>query len=189
MSDVLREHIIKRLNGDTEQLDHVLGSFIHLRVKRNEQLLQEGQLCKYVYFIAKGCLQVYVHDKDLNEMTRDIVTENNWCSELVSFGSGSPSAENIKAVEPSELYAIDRRSFQELMNSVPQFGMVYKQILEASYANSVYRINTFVAMPALDRLKWLMEHRPGLMTRLPGKLLASYLGINKDVFSRLKARL
>lgn len=189
MIEVLREHIIKRLDGEVANLDHVLSSFSHLHARRNEILLQEGQMCKYVYFIARGCLQVYVYDKDFNEMTRDIVTEDNWCSELVSFGSGRPSTENIKAVEHSELYAIDRLSFQRLTNTVPQFSKVYKQILEASYANSVYRINTFVALPALDRLKWLMEYRPALMTRLSSKLLASYLGINKDVFSRLKARL
>jgi hypothetical protein len=85
--------------------------------------------------------------------------------------------------------AIDRESFQALMETVPQFDLVYKQILEASYANSVYRVNTFVSLTALERIQWLMEYRPMLMTRLSSKLIASYLGINKDVFSRLKAKL
>jgi len=76
-----------------------------------------------------------------------------------------------------------------MMESVPQFDKIYKQILEASYANSVYRINSFVSLSALDRIKWLMQNRPSLMTRLSSKLLASYLGINKDVFSRLKSKL
>jgi len=76
-----------------------------------------------------------------------------------------------------------------MMQSVHQFDKVYKEILEASYANSVYRINTFVSLSALERIKWMMQHRPTLMTRLSSKLIASYLGINKDVFSRLKAKL
>ena len=189
MIDVLRKHITNRLGTDLDHLDEVLASFKHIQAKRNEQLLQQGDTCKYVYFIAKGCLQVYVHDKDFNETTRDLVTEDNWCSELVSFGSGKPASENIRAVEPSDLFAIDRQSFQTLMETVPQFDKVYKQILEASYANSVYRINTFVSLSALERIQWLMEYRPALLTRLSSKLIASYLGINKDVFSRLKAKL
>lgn len=189
MIDVLRTHIINRLGKDIDNLDKVLASFKHIRIKRNKQLLRQGDTCKDVYFIAKGCLQVYVYDKEFNETTRDIVTEDNWCSELVSFGSGKPAAENIRSVEPCELFAIDRQSFQILMETVPQFDKVYKQILEASYANSVYRINTFVSLTALERIKWLMEYRPMLMTRLSSKLIASYLGINKDVFSRLKAKL
>jgi len=189
MIGVLRNHITGKLGNDLDNLDKVLSIFKHITTKRNEQLLQQGDICKYVYFIAKGCLQVYVYDKDHNETTRDIVVENNWCSELLSFGSGKPATENIRAVEPCELFAIDRQNFQTMIETVPQFDKVYKQILEASYANSVYRINTFVSLSALDRIKWLMEYRPMLMTRISSKLIASYLGINKDVFSRLKAKL
>lgn len=189
MIEVLRNHIINRLGNNLDNLDKVLAAFKHIKAKRNEQILQQGDTCKYVYFIAKGCLQVYIYDKDLNETTRDIVIEDNWCSELVSFGSGNPATENIRAVEPCELFAIDKQNFQLMMETVPQFDKVYKQILEASYANSVYRINTFVSLTALERIKWLLEYRPMLMTRLSSKLIASYLGINKDVFSRLKAKL
>ena len=189
MIEVLKQHLLQRLGNDSNNLELVLSTFKPIEAKRNEQLLKQGETCRYVYFIAKGCLQVYVYDSDMNETTRDIVTEDNWCSELISFGSGQPATENIRAVEPSQLLAIDRTGFYEMMNTVPQFDKVYKQILEASYANSVYRINTFVSLSALDRIKWLMEKRPSLMTRLPSKLIASYLGINKDVFSRLKSKL
>ncbi|HPN71244.1 MAG TPA: cyclic nucleotide-binding domain-containing protein [Saprospiraceae bacterium] len=189
MIEVLKQHIIKRLGNDLEHLDLVLSKFKQIETKRKEQLLSEGEVCKYVYFIAKGCLQVYVYDHEMNETTRDIVIEDHWCSELISFGSGKPATENIRTVESSQLLAIDRKSFQEMMETVPQFDKVYKQILEASYANSVYRINTFVSLSALERLKWLMENRPSLLTRVSSKLIASYLGINKDVFSRLKAKL
>ena len=125
----------------------------------------------------------------MNETTRDIVLEGTWCSELLSFGSGNPASENIKTVEPCDLLAIDKQSFQTLMHTVPQFDKVYKQILETSYANSVYRLNTFVALSALERIKWVMEFRPKLMTRVSSKLVASYLGINKDVFRRLRNKL
>lgn len=189
MIEVLRKHLTTRLGNDLDNLDKVLATFKQISTKRNEQLLQQGDTCKYAYFIAKGCLQVYVYDKDFNETTRDIVIEDNWCSELQSFGSGNPATENIRTIEACELFAIDRQSFQIMMQTVSQFDKVYKQILEASYANSVYRINTFVSLSALDRIKWFMEYRPMLMPRLSSKLIASYLGINKDVFSRLKAQL
>lgn len=189
MIEILKQHIVNRLGNDIDKLELVLSKFKPIEAKRHQQLLTQGDVCKYVYFVAKGCLQVYVYDNEMNETTRDIVIEDNWCSELISFGSGQPATENIRTVEPSQLFAIDRTGFQEMMQTVPQFDKVYKQILEASYANSVYRLNTFVSLSALDRIKWLMEYRPSLMTRLSGKLIASYLGIHKDVFSRLKAQL
>ena len=84
MSEALRRHIASRLGNDLDNLDQVLSSFSPIHTKRNEQILRQGTVCKYVYFIAKGCLQVYVYDKELNETTRDLVTEDNWCSELLS---------------------------------------------------------------------------------------------------------
>ena len=189
MIDILRKHIIQRIGSEAANIELVLSKFKPFSVKRNAVILKEGDVCRYVYFITKGCLQVFVHDSEMNEMTRDIIEEDHWCSELMSFGQGKPATENIRAIEPSELLAIDRVSFQEMMEKVPQFDHIYKQILEASYANSVYRINTFVSLSALDRIKWLMTNRPSLMTRVSSKLIASYLGIHKDVFSRLKSKL
>lgn len=189
MIDVLRQHLLSRLGDDVDQLDLVLSCFETVNVKRNGMVLSEGTVCRNVYFIAKGCLQVFAYDAAGNETTREIAVEDQWCSDLISFGGEKPATENIRAIEPTVLLAIDRRGFGEMMARVPQFDKVYRQILEASYANSVYRINSFVALSALDRIKWLMEHRPYLMMRVSGRLVASYLGINKDVFSRLRAQL
>ncbi|MEZ4826146.1 MAG: cyclic nucleotide-binding domain-containing protein [Bacteroidia bacterium] len=115
MKERLRQHIINRLGGNIDGIDEVLSQFKSIKVKRNEQILTQGDICRYVYFVAKGCLQVYVYDKNSNETTRDIVTEDNWCSELMSFGNEQPSSENIRAVEHSDLCAIDRVSFMNMM--------------------------------------------------------------------------
>ncbi len=187
--DILREHIVQRLGRDIAGLETVIDQFEYVHARRNDQLLTQGDICKYVYFVAKGCLQVYVYDNESNETTRDIVIENNWCSELISFGNQQPATENIRAVEHSDLLAINKAGFQKMMETIPQFEKVYRQILEASYANSVYRINTFVSLTSLERIKWLMEYRPSLMSRLSSKLIASYLGISQETFSRLKGKL
>lgn len=189
MPHTLKQHIVNRLGDDIDHLDEVLAAFIQVDLKRGDFVLKQGELCNFVYFICSGCLQVFVYDSDFNESTRDIVIEDNWCSDLVSFGSGMPATENIKAVEPCVLMAINREAFSKMIQTVPQFDKVYKQILEASYSNSVYRINTFLALSALERIKWLMEFRPKLMSRLSSKLIASYLGISQETLSRLKSNI
>ena len=189
MIEILRKHIVNRFGNEPDNLENVLSHFREIHVKRGTLILEKGAKCEQVYFVASGCLQVFVYDANFNETTRDIVIEDNWCTDLTSFGSGQPATENIKAVEPCVLLAIDRPGFQQLMETVPQFDTVYKQILEASYINSVYRLNTFVSFTALERIKWLMDYRPKLMSRLSSKLIASYLGISQETFSRLKAQI
>ena len=185
---LLKGHLERRLGANVPQLDHVLAHFEPVEVERGAVLLRQGEACKLVYFVGAGCLQVYATDADGAESTRDIATEDSWVSELTSFGTGAPAAESIRAVEASTLAAISQAGFAELMQTVPQFQEVYRAILEASYANAVYRINTFMALDALGRIRWLMQHRPALMNRLPGKLMASYLGIQHETFSRLRPR-
>lgn len=167
----LKAHICSRLGNDLENLDYVLSHFKERKFKRNEFLLKEGEICRQVYFISSGALQVFVNE-DENENTRDIVLEDNWCSDLISFGSQQPATEQIRTIEPSELCSIDRAGFQKLMETVPQFDKVYRQILEQSYANSVYRINSFVSLSSLDRIKWLLKNRwlQGLFWVLPDML-------------------
>lgn len=121
MIEILSAHIIQKLGKDVGNLDLVLNQFKHISVERNKFLVQQGETCNHVYFIAKGCLQVFVYDSEMNETTRDIVTEGTWCSELLSFGSGKPANENIRTVEPCELLAIDRKGFQKMIETVPEF--------------------------------------------------------------------
>ena len=132
---------------------------------------------------------MFTHDRTGEESTRDIVVENNWVTKLFSFGSQRPANENLRAVEPGHLLAIGFDSFQKMVQTVPTFEQIYRHIMEQSYVNSVFRLNTFVAMNALERIRWMGEYQPKLLSRLSSKLVASYLGISPETYSRLKAKL
>ena len=189
MLEALRQHLTARLGPEVPQLDQVLSHARPLQTVRNGTLLAQGDVCPAVYFVVQGYVQVLSTAPSGYETTRDFYFENNWVSQLQSFGTQTPSPETLRTPEPSQLLAFSYASFGELLQTVPAFGLVYRQILELSFNNSVYRLNTFVAMDALERLKWLLQHQPRILTRVPGRLVASYLGISPETFTRLKAKL
>jgi CRP-like cAMP-binding protein len=189
MIEVLKSHITKRLGNLPNNLDMVLAYFDELVTTRGEYLLHSGEICRYVYFVVEGCLQVFVIDKNGNESTREFYAEEQWITDIFGFQNQSPSNEYIKCVEPCKLLRIHFDNFQLLSQQVPQFAAIYKQILELSYNNTVYRVNTLTAMNALERVKWLMENKPKIMARLSSKLIASYLGISAETMTRLKSKL
>lgn len=188
-AEALKRDIISRLGREPENLGEVLPAFQEMDVSRNEYLLQPGEVCRYVYFIAEGCIQVYVLDAKGNESTREIYVENQWVTDIFGFQNQQPATEYIRCVEPSKLLRIHHASFADLAASVPQFLAIYRQILEVSYNNTVYRVNTLTAMDGLERLKWFRENKPRLMTRLSSKMIASYLGISPETMTRLKRQL
>ena len=189
MIDKLKEHITNRLGHEPDNLQLVTPHFEELKTKRGEMLLRQGEICRYVYYIVSGCLQVFVIDKKGNESTREIYIEDGWTTDIFAFQNQTPSSEFIKCVEPCELLRIHHTSFQKLSGSVPQFAAIYKQMLEVSYNNAVYRVNTLTSMDGLERLKWFNENKTKLKSRLSSKLIASYLGLSPETMTRLKAML
>lgn len=189
MLDNLRQHIINRLGQTPENLERVLDHFEEFSVNRGQHLLEPGTVCKHVYFIAEGCIQVYVIDRLGNESTREFYVEDQWVTDIFGFQNQLPATEFIKTVEPCKLLRIHYDSFQLLSKEAPQFASIYKQILEVSYNNTVYRVNTLTSMNALERVKWLMDNKPKIMSRLSSKLIASYLGISPETMTRLKTKL
>lgn len=189
MHEKLITHITDSLGHTPQNLDKVLPCFQPQEVKRNEHLLHAGEICKYVYFIAEGCIQVYVIDTQGNESVREFYFENQWVTDIFGFQNQNPSSEYIKAAEPSQLLRVHYNQFQHLMETIPPFAQMYKQILEVSYNDTIYRVNTLTSLNALDRIKWMMEHKPKLLKRLSSKLLASYLGITPETLTRYKAKL
>ena len=189
MIQQLEAHITQRLGRKPENLHLVVPHFEEYQTKRGELLLRQGEVCKYVYYIVKGCLQVYVIDKNGNESTREFYVEDGWTTDILGFQNQTPSSEFIKCIEPCELLRIHHDSFKHLAKEVPQFAAIYKQLLEVSYNNTVYRVNTLTSMDGLERLRWFHENKPKLKARLSSKLIASYLGISPETMTRLKAKL
>jgi CRP-like cAMP-binding protein len=95
----------------------------------------------------------------------------------------------VQTIEKSELLAISRDSFFHLVNTIPQFASIYRQILEVSFISAQKRIYGFQGLDALEKVKWVMNYNPKLLTRVSNKMAASFLGLTPATLSRLKSKL
>ncbi len=163
--------------------------FVIQKVKRNEYLLREGEVCNFNLFVCSGTLRMYHIGPEGQELTRYFAFENKFGTSLTSLIEGKPAIENIQAVEKSILLKISKADFLNLVDTVPQVNLIYRNMLEQAYITSQKRIYDFQGKSALERLKWLMSHQPGILNRIPSRLVASYLGITSYTLSRLKADL
>lgn len=81
-----------------ELLKLFCSKFKHRNTKRNEILVQEGDVCPYLYFVNKGCLRVYMMDVNGRESTRFLVTEGRFGTAFPSFILQEPSAAAIQSI-------------------------------------------------------------------------------------------
>jgi hypothetical protein len=106
-----------------------------------------------------------------------------------SFILQKPSRDCLVSLEPSELLIINPSNFYELVNTLPPFTNVYHQFIEFAFIHLQMWIYSFLGMEGIDKLKWAMEHKLKLLSRISSNAVASYLGMTNSKLSRLREKL
>ncbi len=189
MHELLHRYISEKVSIDDQAFSAIKEAFESKKVKRGEILLRSGDTCKHNYFVNSGCLRFYAINKEGQELTRYFAFPGKFGTALSSFIEQKPSQEFVEAVVASEILTISRAKFYEFVERIPAFNLIYRDILEMAYITSQERIYGLQGDAALDRLKWLMEYQPKILSKLSNKVIASYLGVTPFTLSRLKSEL
>ena len=81
--------------------------------KKGQVINKEGQICKNLFFIDKGLVKHYYHQKDRVFILR-FFSETNFFIVLDSFTNQTPATFITIALEDTETTAIDYSDFEEL---------------------------------------------------------------------------
>lgn len=189
MYELLYQYFKDKTGIDKETFNFCADYFRVRKSKKNEVLHSAGEICKFNLFVNAGCVRFYSINEKGFEQTRYFAFEGMFGIALSNLINQEPAFECIQCIEESELLVISREDFFYLVNSVPQVNLIYRHILELAFNISQKRIYVWQGQSALDRLKWLLEYQPKILSRIPNKALASYLGVTPYTLSRLKAEL
>ena len=189
MHSALRTYIQGLTEINEEKLSSLSSFFKEKEVAKKELLLSEGEVCRYNYFVLKGCLRLYSVNQDGLENTRYIAFEGKFATSFTSLITGQPAIEYIQSLEKSTVLAITKADFFHLVESEPAVNKIYRHILESAYITTQKRIYDLQGTDSINRLKWLLDQQPNVFNRLSNKIIASYLGITPFTLSRLKTNL
>ncbi|MCG9881675.1 MAG: Crp/Fnr family transcriptional regulator [Bacteroidia bacterium] len=182
----LKNNIIELFGKVPENIDLVLANFSKLNLKRNQLLFEEGKVCKQIYFVQSGLLQLYSIDKKDKEKTLDIILPSTWFTDLESFKNGSPANTSARAVRASTVFYVGKDTFENLMKTIPPFAEAYLKIIEEKYYETNKRIAALNSLNSQEKISWLRINKPEFFKTGSDKLLAEYLGISKETFCRQK---
>ena len=183
------KQLIKMFSSiNVADLDKVINCFHSRSVKKNTNLLSEGEVAKEFYYINTGCIRTYFITKQGHEKTRYIMIEPSIGTALTSFISQKPSFEFVDALEDTELLVMNRNDFFRLVDEVPSWKDFYLKIMEMAYSFQNAKIESLVTLSAKQRYEQLFKMHPKLIRRISNKVLASYLDITQETLSRLKSK-
>ncbi len=170
------------------EITEIENAFKVLRLKKNEYLVRQNQVCLYFCYVQTGILQHAVAVQD-EEKTTYLALKNSFTSSLKSFLSVTPSRKSIKAVFDSELFILDFATFDRLYKNLPAFKLFYHQLIERQiFLIDDYRIDLLTLTPE-ERYQKLLTNEPKLLEQVPLHYLSSLLGISMRHMSRIRRQI
>ena len=159
-----------------------------MELKRREFLLREGEVCRYNYFIEKGCLRMFFNNDKMVEQTMQFAIENWWLSDYFSYARQSPSEYAIQAVEKSVIVAVDYHLQDDLFVVVPQMERYFRIMMQRALSASQLRVKMIYQLSKEEMFRHFNSSYPQFFQRVPQYMIASYLGLTPEYMSELRKK-
>ena len=154
---------------------------------KNEPLLNRGQICRGIWFIAVGAVRSYV-SKDGTDVHTGFSFETNFATAYESLTRQEPSAVTIVALEATETIYFGRDDLIKLYQKVPTLMQLGRIVLENVVVQQQQYAALFTQYSPTERYAHLLQQHPQIIQRVPVQYIASYLGIARETLSRIRQK-
>lgn len=191
-SPAMFETITKALTSLVDFSEEELFFFMkHLKpqkLKKNEQLLMAGEVCRAMALIETGALRYY-SATDKGEQNYWFAFEGQWLGDYGSFLSGKPSLHYIQALEDTVIFTLNYSNMQELYQKGRNFEKFGRLIAEQLFLSVSASWADLSSLSAESRYLKLLQQHPDVIKRVSQQHIATYLGIQPQSLSRIRSRL
>ena len=190
MFELLFQKFAEKIELTEEEKELSRSFFLTKKLRRKQYLLQEGDVCKYVAFVEKGLLRSFTVDDKGHEHITQFAFEGWWIADQVSFLTGEPSEYNIEALEDCELLLLTKQAEDEMLEKIPKFERYFRILLQNNLIATQKRLASSLSQTAEEKYNELISVFPDtLPKRIPQHMLASFLGISPETFSRIRKQM
>ena len=189
MYDLILKNVSRFIELTPEEVRFFTALFKSKTVRKKQYLLQEGSVCRYNYFVNRGCLRTFIVDNKELEHNVQFSVEDWWTGDMYSFLTQKPGRFNILAMEDSELLCIDHPSMEELYKKVPKFERFFRHLLQNAFIALQERVLSGMSEAAEERYMNFRRKFAFMDKRIPQNQVASFLGITPESLSRVRRQL
>ena len=188
MYEVITQSLCAVVDFSAEELFLFMQRLRPVSLKKHAFFLKEGQVCKNMVIVYKGGLR-YFSRGERGDYTEGFAFEGEWLGDYESFLLQTPSDHFIEALEDCELFALSYPDMQALYGQNQRFERFGRIIAENLFIHAAKSRRNLMIQSAEDRYLDLLTGQPQIFERLPQHLIASYLGIQPQSLSRIRARI
>jgi CRP-like cAMP-binding protein len=135
--------------------------------------------------VAQGLVRKFVVTPK-NEVTIQLATEGHIIQSEISFHHRTPSAVILETIEPTILVSMTYDDVQEMLATVPIAEALGRAMISQMFIKKDSRYFNQLGKSTREKFLDYVHDHPHMLQRVPQKILASYLNIKPETFSRLK---
>ena len=155
--------------------------------KRKVILTASGEVERYVYFVIEGVQRAYAVGEDGRDVTLVFTYPPSFSGVADSFLLQKPSKYFFETLTPSRFIRASFTQLDAVMLSNPAVERLIRLAISQTLAGVLERQIELQSFSAEDRFKTLLKRSGHVLTMIPHKYLASYLGMDATNFSKLLA--
>lgn len=174
------------VSNDT--LEQFLEQFECVEYKRGTMLLQEGEVCRHLYFIVKGGIRCYMHDEQGREINLHFYFEDELASEFKSLGLQQPSDRNLVTLSSCKVLRVARPDYLGMIEKNIEFAQAAFRFFQELYIAEEAHSALLKKLSVEERYLYVCNHLPHLLQRVSLTQLASWLGTSRESLSRIRSR-
>ena len=186
MTIALENYLRKSTDLNHDEIKRIAQQATFRKLRRNEFLFREGELCRYKAFIAVGMVRTFGITPDGNEHILQFSPEDSWALDAESYDRNEPSRYNISAVEPSELLLWTKFEFNTLLAEIPNLKSFAERLIASNIYSTRQRLLTSLSATPEQKYDDFVQKSPDLQSRLPLWMIAAYLGVSLKTLTRLR---
>jgi len=177
--EALRKFFNEQTPVPPEAWEVIRHKFSEVDFEANEHIVEEGQIARYNFFIAKGIVRTFYLNKG-KDISVEFEQEYSFTTAYSSFYTQTPSRCFVSALEPTKCYKISRADLFGLYDNHKLGERLGRTIVQKKFLHKEFREATLL----LD--SWLQENQKEWIQRIPQQYLASYIGVSPETYSRYR---
>ena len=171
-----------------EELSLIDKYFELNKIKKKDFLLQDGKVCNFIGFIAKGTIR-HFHIKEGIEKTCDISFENSWVTDFQSFTHNTSCIMNLQAMDDTTVFIIRKENLYKLYSECNKYETFGRLMAEQVAQRATEIAMSLSSDKPEERFQNLLLKQPNLFQRVPQKYIANFLGVSPESLSRIQKRI
>lgn len=178
-------------NLTAEELQQTFSICEFVEYRKNEIILAEGEIDRYVYFLKEGMVrQFYTNPENLKDYSVMFFWRTGIVSSYISYTREIPSPISLQALVPTQIYRAKKTDLENLYAKNHKIESLGRKVTEFLLLEMMERYMELLSLPKKERYE-LLENQWGKkrIKQISIKHISSFLGIEPESLSRIRREL